>query len=168
MTSLESEWFQIILHEIAKAGVGELARFAWGKLRQLFEKADLQDPDERWVPIGCRVFSVPDFAVIYEDVDEVPPLAEQAAVEASSAESTRLNRGYFESYETGKFHEYLVVGLPGIPNVDPSRITDEFYSVPDELLDISEQRAAVLYYSRVVDRGQPFEAAMREARTLLR
>ena len=105
---------------------------------------------------------------ILEDVEEIPPLLEEAALAESRSEDTRLNRGYFEVRVFGKFHEYWAVGLPWMPNVDDTRVLREPYSFPEELQGSLQHRAGIIYYSRVVDCGRPFQDAMREARTLLR
>ena len=103
-----------------------------------------------------------------DDTDEVPPLLEQVALRESRDGSTKLNRGYFECRVNGKFHEYWAVGLPWIPSVDITKIEREPYAFPEEIQDITKQRAAILYYSRVTDRGRPYERARATACRLLR
>ena len=168
MTMMEPGWLDIILQEIARAGVGELAKFAMGKIRDLLGHQQSRDAAGEWIPIGARVFEGPELTPILEDVEEIPPILYQAALAESCSEGTRSNRGYFEARVFGKFHEYWAVGLPWIPNVDDTRVLREPYSLPEELQGSLQHRAGIIYYSRVVDRGQPFQDAMREARTLLR
>ena len=148
-------------------GVGELAKFAMSKLRVLLEQQNIRDPDGEWIPIGVRVYQGSEFTLIHEDVEEISPLLEQVALAESRSEGTRLNRGYFEARVFGKFHEYWAVGLPWIPNVDATVFLREPYVFPEELRDSLELRSGIVYYSRVVEGGRPFQAAMREAGTLL-
>ena len=180
MSPLESGWMQIILQEVGKAGLGELAKFGWRKFLQLLKQIDAKDPTEgtgssegkdlsdEWVPIGTRVFAGPRLDLVVMDVEEVPPLLEQAALTASRAESTKQNRGYFEVKVTGKFHEYWAVGLPWIPDVDPADIAREPYELPEDVLHATGQRAAILYYSRVAGAGEPYQNVLLTARKLLR
>lgn len=165
---MESGWLDIILQEVARAGVSELAKFAVSKMRDVFGQQRSQDAAGEWIPIGARIFHGPEWIPILEDVEEIPPLLEQAALAESLSEGTRLNRGHFEVRVFGKFHEYWAVGLPWIPSVDTTRVLRGPYSFPEELQGSLELRSAVIYYSRVVDRGKPFQEAMREAGTLLR
>ena len=60
------------------------------------------------------------------------------------------------------------LGLPWIPSVDITKIEREPYAFPEEIQDITKQRAAILYYSRVTDRGRPYERARATACRLLR
>ena len=174
MSPLESEWMQIILQEVGKAGLGELAKFGWRKFLQLLKQIDAKDPTEgtslsdEWVPIGTHVFAGPRLDLVVMDVEEVPPLLEQAALTASRAESTKQNRGYFEVKVTGKFHEYWAVGLPWIPDVDPADIAREPYELPEDVLHATGQRSAILYYSRVAEAGEPYQNTLLTARKLLR
>ena len=166
---MESEWLQIVIHEFAKAGAGELAKWVIEKTRSVLERVGQQAPEGGWIPIGVRIFEGGDFEQVLDDTEEVPPLLEQAALAASRAESTRLNLGYFECRVNGKFHEYWAVGLPWIPSVDISRIAQEPYEFPEEIQDMTmPSRAAILYYSRVADEGQPYDRACATAAKLLR
>ena len=92
------------------------------KIGDLIRERSRQVPTREWIPIGARVFEGPELTPILEDVWEIPPLLEQAALAESRSEGTRLNRGYFEVRVAGKFHEYWAVGLPWIPDVDDTRV----------------------------------------------
>ena len=151
-----------------KRWLGELAKFGMVKIGDLIRERSRQVPTREWIPIGARVFEGPELPPILEDVWEIPPLLEQAALAESRSEGTRLNRGYFEVRVAGKFHEYWAVGLPWIPDVDDTRVLREPYSLPEELQGSLQRRAGIVYYSRVADSGQPFQDAMRVAGTLVR
>ena len=168
VTMMESGWVEIILQEITRVGVAELAKFGVAKISDLLRKQRSQDPAGEWIAIGARVFEGPGLTLIFEDVEEIPPLLEQAALAESRSEGTRLNRGYFEARVSGKFHEYWAVGLPWIPNVDHPGVLQEPYSFPEELQGSLQRRAGIVYYSRVADSGRPFRGAMQEAGRLLR
>ena len=56
MAMMESGWLDIILQEITRAGVGELAKFAMAKMRDLLRQQRSRDAAGEWIPIGSRVF----------------------------------------------------------------------------------------------------------------
>ncbi len=165
---MESDWLQIILQEMAKAGVGELVKMGWEKLRQLLEQQAQPDPAGEWIPIGSRIFQGSNLEQVVDDTEEVPPLLEEAALAASRADSTRLNGGHFETRTNCKFHEYWAVGIPYLPSVDLDRLIEGPQAWPSDGDHIFAPRAAILYYSRVADGGRPYQKALGTARRLLR
>ena len=162
---MESEWLQIILQEIAKAGVGELIKLGWERLRHMSEQ---HDPAGEWIPIGTRIFEGQNFEKVVDDTEEVPPLLEEAALRASQEHSTALNGGHFETRINGKFHEYWAVGLPYLPPVDIKMLMEGPQAWPSGDEPTFAPRAAILYYSRVADGGRAYQRAHETAGMLLR